>query len=115
MSAVLFKRLNTDDRLLLTGLATINVTTGASTYLTASATVTTTVLDRTTQVAVTGETWPVTLSYITGTNGNFHGVLRDTLVVTEHQRLDVRVTIDNGTDQKRTIVLPCTVIVDRGE
>lgn len=115
MTAVLSKRLNTDDRLLLTGLATINVSTGASTYLTGSATVTVTVLDRTTQVAVAGETWPVALSYITGSSGDFHGVLRDTLTVVEYQQLDVRVIIDNGTDQKRTLILPCLVIIDRGD
>jgi hypothetical protein len=115
MSAILRKRLNTDDRLLLTGLATVNVSTGVSTYLTGSASVTATVLDHATQAVVTGDTFPITLTYITGSSGDFHGVIRDSLVVTEFQRLDIRVVIDNGTDQKRTLVLPCVVEIDRGD
>lgn len=115
MTVALYKRLNTDDRLLLTGLSTINLSTGAASYLSGSATVTATVLDHMTQVAVAGETFPITLTYITASNGDFHGVLRDTLTLAEGQRIDVRVTIDNGTDQRRTLVLPCVVITDRGE
>jgi hypothetical protein len=115
MSAILRKRLNTDDRLLVTGLATVNASTGVAAYLTSSATVTATVLDHTTQAVVTGDTFPLTLTYIVGSNGDFHGPLRDSLVVTEFQRLDVRVIIDNGPDQRRTMILPCAVEIDRGD
>ena len=115
MSAILRKRLNTDDRLLLTGLATVNLSTGAPSYLTGSATVTATVLDHATQAAVTGDTFPIILTYITGSSGDFHGVIRESLAVDEFQRIDIRVVIDNGTDQKRTLVLPCIVVADLGD
>jgi FtsP/CotA-like multicopper oxidase with cupredoxin domain len=114
MTTAYYKRLATDDRLLITGARTVNLTTGALAYLTDAATVTATVRDHATQVAVSGETWPVTLTYITGSDGDFHGPLRDTLSVTVGQRLDVVVVLDNGTDQKRTLTLPVIVVQDDG-
>jgi len=112
MQARLVFRKNTDNRLYVTGARTRNLSTGVVAYLDGSATVTATVLDRLTQVALTGETWPVALTYITASDGDYHGPLRDSLVVTTFQLLDVVVTIDNGTDQKRTIVLQPIVEID---
>jgi hypothetical protein len=115
MTAALYKRLNTDDRLLITGARTIDVATGVSSYLDATAVVMATVLDHATQVAVPGDTFPLALTYITGSLGDFHGPLRDTLTLTVGQRIDVRVTIDHGPDQHRTLVLPVIVVEDTGD
>lgn len=100
--------------MLVSDASTRDVSTGAVVALTATATVQATVLDRETQVAVGGESWPVTLSFLVGSDGDFHGPLRDTLDVVDGQLVDVRVVIDAGLDQRRTLVLPCRVIIDRG-
>lgn len=52
-----------------------------------NATVTMTLTDQTTGVAIVGETWPVTLSYVTGSNGRYEVTLSYALAVTEGQRL----------------------------
>jgi hypothetical protein len=114
MAAYLEKNIDGDDRLLITGLRTVNLETALVTYLDATATVEATVVDRDTQVAVSGETWPVALTYIVASAGDFHGPLRDTLEVLPHQILDVQVVIDAGVDQKRTLVLRGIAVIDRG-
>ena len=114
MAAYLIKNKDTDDRLLVPSCRTVDLDTGAEGYLDETATVEATLLDRATQDEIAGETWPLALTYITGSDGDFHGPLRDTCVVTEFQQLDLQVVIDNGADQRRTLVLPCVVQVDRG-
>lgn len=117
MQAMLHKELNTDDRLRVTGVATHDLVTGAVVYLDDTASVTATVVDRGTQLAVDGgteTTWPLALTYIPASQGDYHAPLRESLVVTAHQALEIVLVIDNGPDQKRTLVLPCVVVIDRG-
>lgn len=91
--------LNNDMILRLSGAYTLDQTTGLPVYLTASATVGVTVLDAATEEEIDPETWPLALSYIAGSRGDFLGVLRDTLEVEAGQALIGRVTADNGDDQ----------------
>lgn len=60
-----------------------------------SATVTVTLLERD-GTEVTGETWPLTMSYSSGSDGNYTAVLQDTLSVTSGQRLIARVSVSSG-------------------
>ena len=114
MAATLILHPGSDMRLLVTGVATRVIETGDLLYLDDSAMVEVTVVDRGTQEALGGETWPLALTYITGSQGHFHVPLRDSLEVTVHQPLDILLTMDNGVDQHRSLRLPCLVTVDRG-
>jgi len=62
----------------------IDNTTGA---VINDATVTVTVKDAGTGVAVAGETWPKTMAYVSSTNGVYRATLPYTLVLTSNQRL----------------------------
>lgn len=91
--------LNNDMLLRLTGTYTIDQTTGLPVYLTGAATVQVTVLNAATGAEIAGETWPLALTYLAGSRGDFLGVLKDTLTVTVGQALIGRVTADNGANQ----------------
>ena len=79
--------------------------TGAQNVLTGdflnSATVQVTVVDATTETEVNGETWPLTLSYVAASNGDYRGVLSDQLVLQEQQSLRYDVVVDAGAGLRR--------------
>lgn len=105
---------DTNDNLIrLTGAYTVDVSTGQQVYLTADATVGVTLIDLLTDDDVVGETWPVSLSYVTGSQGDFVGVLRDGITVSPGQALIARVTIDNGTDQYGEVDVDVMVVKRR--
>jgi hypothetical protein len=52
-----------------------------------NATVTLTLLDALTEVPVLGQTWPVTLSYVTGSDGTYRATLSYAIDVANRQRL----------------------------
>lgn len=106
----------TTGRLLLEGLATYDMDTGALTYLDDTASVEVTrVYDEASGEDIDGETWPLACTYLTDSTGDFHAPLRSSLVVTELQRLIATVTIDAGTDQDRVMQLRLLVEEDRGD
>ncbi len=45
-------------------------------------------------VEVTGQSWPLTLTYVTGSDGVYQGVLESALEVNVNDRLNVEVTVD---------------------
>lgn len=112
MPVPLVKHMASDDRLLVQGASTILAESGTLQYLTASASVSVTLLDWLTGEEVAGETWPLALTYIPGSQGDFHTVLRDTLTVTLGQLLRMTLTMDNGVDQARVLSLRCQVRAD---
>lgn len=61
-----------------------------------AATVQATLKDATSGTPLTGQTWPKTLSYVTGSNGVYRGVLEDTLVVTVGQTLTLEITVTSS-------------------
>ena len=98
-----------DNLLRGTRLRTVNLTTGLEEYLTGAATVTVTVLDSA-GVAVTGETWPLALTYIAGSQGGFLGVLRNELAWTAGDLCTAVVVVDAGADQHGEFTLPLQVL-----
>jgi hypothetical protein len=71
--------INNDNRVVLTGLK--NESTG---NFENGATVTMTLYDST-GTAVTGQSWPATLTYIAASSGNYEGTLDDGLSLTDGQ------------------------------
>jgi hypothetical protein len=52
-------------------------------------------------VPIAGEVWPLVLEYVPGSQGDFEGVLRDTLELPQvGDCVKARFTIDNGPDQR---------------
>ena len=47
-------------------------------------------------VNVAGQVWPLTLTYVTGSNGVYRGVLQDALVVTVNDSLRAHVDVTAG-------------------
>jgi hypothetical protein len=60
-----------------------------------SATVTVTVTDSA-GTDVVGETWPVTLVYVSGSNGDYRANLTDSLVLTDGSKYAATITADAG-------------------
>jgi hypothetical protein len=88
-----------DNVVRLSGASAILVSTGATTFLTSGATVTFR-LQTLDLVDVAGETWPVTMSYIAGSDGDFIGVLRESVSLTPDQEYYFVGVVDNGADQR---------------
>jgi len=65
------------------------------------ATVTVTLTDRAGN-EVSGETWPVTLSYVAGSDGKYRGTLSDSLSLSANRRYTAKVTADGGAGKART-------------
>jgi len=63
------------------------------------ATVTVTLTDRAGN-EVSGETWPVTLSYVSGSDGKYRGTLTDSLSLSANKRYTAKVTADGGAGKK---------------
>ena len=47
---------------------------------------------------VTGQAWPVTLAYVTSSDGNYRGVLEDGLELIAGKRYSIEIRIDAGSD-----------------
>lgn len=95
----------TDDLMEVEGLQ--NAADG--TYMNTATTVSVTLVDATTRVNIVGETWPLTLGYITGSNGDYRGTLKSTLTLTKGQTLLALVWVDGGTGKRRYWELDVTV------
>lgn len=102
-----------DNLIRLTGAYTIDQDTDQPVYLTSDATIGVTLIDLLTDDDIAGETWPVSLSYVAGSQGDFVGVLRDGITVSPGQALIARVTIDNGADQYGQIDVDVQVVSRR--
>lgn len=73
--------------------------TGQKVYLDSGATVTVTLTDPG-GVALAGETWPLALSYVLGSAGNFFTVLRHEIAFpAPGSTVLARLVVDNGQDQ----------------
>ena len=49
-----------------------------------------------TSAAVSGETWPLTMSFVTGSSGKYRATLANTLVITENKKYIGTLLIDGG-------------------
>jgi len=61
-----------------------------------NADVTLTLVDAASKVEIIGQTWPLTLSYVTGSDGDYRGTIRNEAVLNPHQQLIAQVTVDAG-------------------
>ena len=103
METAQFYYYRNDMLLELTGLA--DESTGA--YIN-NATIEATVKDAA-GANVSGQTWPLTLSYVTSSNGVYRGVLDAALVVAVGDRITVEVDIDGGSGREAFFQIPATV------
>ena len=78
-----------------------------------TASVQVTLVDKTSLVPITGQSWPVMLMYVTGSNGDYRAVLSRALDVEVHQELRALCVIDNGAGFHAESSLP-VVVAERG-
>lgn len=97
-----------DHAVYLRGAQAIDVTTGQSLPLGATAVVQFRI-QTPAGVDVAGETWPVTMTYIAGSPGDFIGILRAEVMLTAGQQYRFLGTVDNGPDQAGRWNMPLTV------
>ena len=88
-----------DNVVRLTGAKAVLLSTGVSQFLGASATVQFRLQTRD-GVDVAGDSWAQTMTYIVGSEGNFLGVLRDTVLLEPDEEYWFIGTVDAGMDQK---------------
>lgn len=72
-----------------------DATGGSPTYIN-DATVTATVTDKKSGDTVSGETFPVTLSYVSGTNSTYRKVLSSSMSLTKDKRYTATITATSG-------------------
>lgn len=87
--------IDNDNILRVTGLAD----SISAAYMNA-ATVTVTLYESDGVTEVTGQSWPQTMAYEAGSNGNYRITLFDTLVLTHNRKYLAIVEADNGTNEK---------------
>ena len=87
-----------DHVLTVTGLSTIILATGATTYLDETAEVEVTLTDMDGE-ELEGEDWPMALTYREDTDGVFYAVVRDSIVWPSSGRALAQLVADFGTDQ----------------
>jgi hypothetical protein len=81
-----------DNLLKVNGLR--NALAAAGVYL-ETATVTVTLVDEQ-GAAVSGETWPLSLAFVAGSDGNYRATLKDTLSITADKKYKAKITADGG-------------------
>ncbi len=58
---------------------------------------------------VSGQSWPLTLSFVTGSSGKYRGTLTDTMIVTENTKYWGTLVISAGGGLKLTTTVPMIV------
>lgn len=94
--------IQSDNIIEVTGVT--NAATGA--FLN-DATVTLTLLDAALETPIIGQTWPLELSYITASDGNYRGMIINGITVSENQILLAEVIVDAGAGLRRYWQRPC--------
>jgi hypothetical protein len=108
----MYAYVDSDNAVWLRGASTINLTTGERAFLAGSASVTFRV-QTADHVDVPGATWPATMQYIAESQGDFLGVLSDTLTWAPDQTYRLIATVEAGPDQKRTWDMPLRTLVSQ--
>ena len=49
--------------------------------------------------SVSGQSWPLTLAFVSSSNGDYKGTLEDNLVLTEGETYTAEINADAGNDQ----------------
>jgi hypothetical protein len=108
----MYAYVDADNAIWLRGASTINLTTGVREFLTELAIVTFRV-QTADHVDLAGTTWPEDMHYIVGSQGDFLGVLSDTLLWEADQTYRLIATVEAGPDQKRTWDMPLRTLVSQ--
>jgi hypothetical protein len=108
----MYAYVQSDNAVWLRGAATINFLTGEHVFLDGVAIVTFRV-QTADHVDLPGTIWPETMQYIDGSDGDFLGVLRDTLTWEPDQTYRLVATVEAGPDQKRTWDMPLRTVVSQ--
>ena len=83
-------------------LEVLGVRNGITTQFINSATATVTVTDLK-GIEISGASWPLTLSYVTGSDGDYRGVLPDVLILpTTSRQVAATIIVDGGVNLKAT-------------
>ena len=98
-------RLN-DNLVVARGVSTIDQN-GKTVFLTATAVVQLTL--RVNGALVPGETWPMALTYIAGSSGDFQGNLKDTLTLPVAGLATAQLIVDNGADQRGELLIDLNI------
>lgn len=69
--------------------------------------VTLTLLDTVSGEAIVGQTWPLALTYIAGSDGDYRGTILDSIELSANQNLMAEVIVDAGAGLKRYWQRPC--------
>lgn len=101
-----------DNAVWLRGASSINLATGVRHFLDGTATVTFRV-QTPDYVDLPGYVWPEPMSYIAGSQGDFLGVLRDSIPWVAEQTYRLIAIAEAGPDQKRTWDLPLRTMVSQ--
>lgn len=72
--------------------------------------VTLTLYDAATMEEITGQTWPLALTYVTGSDGDYRGTINDDIGVAEFQALKAEVIIDGGAGLRSKRLIPVVVM-----
>ena len=96
---------NSDNVVHFDGGYTTSLTTGERVYLNAAATVEFTV-QTAEYVNVPGQNWPASMTWISGSNGNFLGVLHNEVELHADTEYRLIATVDNGLNQHGEWDLP---------
>jgi hypothetical protein len=108
----MYAYVDADNAIWLRGVSTINFTTGERAFLTGLAIVTFRV-QTADHIDLPGTTWPEAMHYIAGSQGDFLGVLSDTLTWEPDQTYRLIATVEAGPDQKRTWDMPLRTLVSQ--
>lgn len=60
-------------------------------------------------VAIAGQDWPLVMDYVTGSDGNYQGVLEAALEVDVGEKVTVEVTVDAGNGREAFFAVPAVV------
>ena len=94
-----------DNIVWLRGAQTTQLTTGAQVFLESAATVTFRVQTQTYE-DVPGQLWPAQMTYVSGSQGDFIGVLRNEVLLEPATEYRFIATVDAGPDQHGTWDIP---------
>lgn len=79
------------------------------------ASVSVTLVDAATEVAIAGQTWPATMDHIANSNGNYQCTLEYDLIVSPQQPLIAKVVADAGVGLRLSLRVPVLASYREGE
>ena len=74
-----------------------------------------TMVDAATDVDISGQSWPATMSYVAGSDGDYQLTLEYDLDVTEGQTLLAKVVADAGSGLRMSLRVPVLALYRAGE